>query len=137
MNYLKDVQIKKGYDKDDNDKIWRCNKNKWRNDRWNTSQLVLLFTLVLAQAIKTIEGLGTIRNNLTQVIAFADDILIVPRNKREWERVKLKVEQDTMKMGLKINEAKIYYMQCSKEDRKMESLRCGSYIFYEVKYLNI
>lgn len=100
----------------------------------------LLFTLSMDAVIKKIEDIGTINKNLTQIIAYADDVAIISRSKKELETVILKLIEEAKKRGLEVNVEKTKYMFHSRKDRIMTNFICGSHTFKEVetfKYLGI
>lgn len=59
--------------------------------------------------------------------------MIVSRNKRELDRVILKLEQEKIKRELKINGDKTKYMHRSRKYRKIESLTYERYTFNEIE----
>jgi hypothetical protein len=72
----------------------------------------LLFNVVLEVIVRraNLRTTGTIYNKETQLLAFADDIVIVGRSQSAVRDAYLALEREAAKVGLKINEQKIKYM---------------------------
>ena len=56
---------------------------------------------------------GTIFSKLSQICAYADDIVIVARTQKKLTEVYLVLEDETSKLGMEINEKKTKYMVIS------------------------
>ena len=72
----------------------------------------ILFNLVLEAAFRDtgIPTEGIVYQRKQQIIAYADDIALITRSKRELESVFSKLERATRRYGLKINEEKTKYL---------------------------
>lgn len=83
------------------------------------SNLIIQFetSLSLLKRIKDIKA-----RNLTQVTAYADNVVIVSRNSHELR-----------KSSLELNEYKTKHMRCTKADRSQHHIIFGTYSFEEVK----
>ena len=64
---------------------------------------------------------GLINHKKHQCLAFADDLVIVTRNKRELQDCIFKLEEEAQRMGLHINETKTKYMTWTDKDYKKGS----------------
>ena len=100
-----------------------------------------LFITSLDCIIKQIENIGTLNKKSVQIIAYADDIVIITRRKKYLENTFQIIEQESKERGLAINETKTKYMHCDrKKDKQLGSLQIGQYSFEEAetfKYLGI
>ena len=63
-----------------------------------------LFILALHHGVQKIDQRGTIFTKLSQTSAYADDIVIVARTQKKLIEVYLDLEDETSKLGMKINE---------------------------------
>lgn len=73
-----------------------------------------------------------------QIIAYADDVVIIARNVRALRETFTQLKQAAEERGLKVNENKTKYMRQQKNKSKNQDLRIGKYVFEEVqtfKYL--
>lgn len=104
-----------------------------------------LFNLTLEKVIRDtqLKTKGTIFNQRVQVLAYADDIVIITRAKRTLIQAIQSLEREAKKMGLIINETKTKYMLLGKrrEDALQDTLRVttedgNSYSFEKVKCFN-
>lgn len=73
----------------------------------------ILFNIALEKIIRNTDltTTGTIMNRRVQILAFADDIDIIARTKREMTQAFLNLEKCAKKFGLQINANKTKYMQ--------------------------
>jgi len=69
-----------------------------------------LFNLALHHGVQKIDQKGTIFTKLSQICAYADDIVIVARTRKKVTEVYLDLEDETSKMGMEINVKKTKYM---------------------------
>jgi hypothetical protein len=63
-----------------------------------------LFILALHHGAQKIDQRGTIFTKLSQTSAYADDIVTVARTQKKLIKVYLDLEDETSKLGMKINE---------------------------------
>jgi Reverse transcriptase (RNA-dependent DNA polymerase) len=72
----------------------------------------ILFNIVLEKILRKCKAYsnGTIYHHRHQILAYADDMVIITRTKSELIKVFKKLEQCAREMGLKINEGKTKYM---------------------------
>lgn len=100
-----------------------------------------LFNLALHYAINKIDFRGHIFKRTRQLGAYADDIVLVARNKNVLKDTFIEMEREVSKIGLEVNEAKTKYMKVSaKENRELLDLHAGHYCFQgvtEFKYLGV
>ena len=66
-----------------------------------------LFILALHYGVQKIDQRGTIFTKLSQICAYADDIVIVARIQKKLTEVYLDLEEETSKLGMEINEKKL------------------------------
>lgn len=100
-----------------------------------------LFNLVLEYIMReaNINRTGLIYHKRHQCLAFADDIAIVSRSKKELREVLIRLEQSAEKMGLEISEKKTKYMEWNRNevrrDGKLEirTAKGKLYSFQEVE----
>jgi len=94
-----------------------------------------LFILALHLGVQKIDQKGTIFTNLSQICAYADDIVIVARTQKKLTEVYLDLEDETSKLGMEINEKKTKYMVTSTYEnrRKAGDLRIGNKTFEAVQ----
>ncbi|KAJ8913476.1 hypothetical protein NQ315_013856, partial [Exocentrus adspersus] len=90
----------------------------------------VLFSLVVDKVIRDAEinRSGLLYYKRHQCLAFADDLVILARNKKELKEVIKRLEEQSVKRGLRINEKKTKYMQM---DRRRIS---GGKVFKRKKY---
>ena len=69
-----------------------------------------LFNLTLHRGVQKIDQRGIIFTKLSQICAYADDIVIVTRTQKKLIEVYLDLEDETSKMGMEINVKKTKYM---------------------------
>ncbi|XP_037928756.1 uncharacterized protein LOC119663164 [Teleopsis dalmanni] len=105
--------------------------------RQGDSLSMLLFNLTLHAVINKIDEDGTIFYKFTQISAYADEVVIIARNKEYLQRVIIQLDQATKQTGLRINEERTKYMTRFPQDGH---IRIGSYNFEsinEFKYLGV
>lgn len=101
----------------------------------------ILFNLVLENILREskIETGGIIYYTRQQIIAYADDLTIVARTKKELQKVFIKLEAKSKEYGLYINEEKTKYMVLRDEEGQMNNIRFQienkEYKFQQVKIL--
>ena len=61
---------------------------------------------------------GNISTRLRQLMAYADDILILVRTKKSLTEALKQLKKSSTEVGLKINEVETKYLKCSKKDTK-------------------
>ena len=99
------------------------------------------FNLALHYAINKIHFRGHIFKRTRQLGAYADDIVLVARNKNVLKDTFIEIEREVSRIGLEVNEGKTKYMKVSaKENRELLDLHTGHYCFQgvtEFKYLGV
>ena len=103
----------------------------------------VLFNIVLERAVRRIEinpG-GTIYNRVSQVVAYADDLVLISRSVQELQEHFLQLEQEAKKVGLSVNTLKTKYMIATRNDNRWgnsNTVQIGDNNFervYKFKYL--
>jgi sorting nexin-29 len=87
-----------------------------------------------------IETKGTIYNKSTQILAYADDIVIVGRSTYALKETMKKLMKAAQVMGLTVNMQKTKYMEVTKRPRNTKLLVIGNQQYERVKefkYLGI
>jgi hypothetical protein len=106
----------------------------------------LFFNVVLEVIVRraNLQTTGTIYNEETQLLTYADDIDIVGRSQSSVRDANLALEGEAAKVGLKINEQKTKYMIAARNDTPIrdvgQSVAIGDKHFEVVKefvYLGI
>jgi len=69
---------------------------------------------------------GNISTRLRQLTAYADDILITARTKQLLMDTFQQLKNNSLEVGLTINEKKTKYLKCVKKDIKTENLNIKS-----------
>jgi hypothetical protein len=93
----------------------------------------ILFDLVLEAILQKMDITGHIGTKITQIFAYADDVVIVSRNKNALKDTIVNTESETRKRGLRINENKTKYMEVTTAASNSDHLRCGKYEFEHLK----
>jgi hypothetical protein len=88
-----------------------------------------LFNLVIDTVLTQLDLRGNISTRLKQLMAYADDILILARTKRSLIEALQQLKKSSIEVGLKINEEKIKYLKCSKKDTKKRGLKLPKPIY--------
>ena len=100
-----------------------------------------LFNIMLEYVIRKLKLQGTIVNRETQVIAYADDIIIISRSKKGLIETCRKLLHESKQVNLKVNESKTKYMKLQRRHKTtIKPLIIDKYTFEEVKtfrYLGI
>jgi hypothetical protein len=99
-----------------------------------------LFIIALHKVIREIDQRETIFNKLSQICAYADDVVLITKTKRKIIHMFDRLETEARKIGLLVNERKTKYMFMTAigNMRKPHNLRIGSKEFEGVsdfKYL--
>jgi len=94
-----------------------------------------LFILALHHGVQKIDQRGTIVTKLSQICAYADDIVNVARTQKKLTEVYLDLEDETSKLGMAINEMKTKYMVTSTYEHRRNAgdLRIGNKTFEAVQ----
>jgi sorting nexin-29 len=94
-----------------------------------------LFILVLHYGVQKIDQRGTIFPKLSQICAYANNIVIVAKTQEKLIEVYLDLEDETSKLGMEINEKKTKYMVTSRYEyrRNVGDLRIGNKTFEAVQ----
>lgn len=100
-----------------------------------------LFNIVLEHVIRKVDCRGIIRNKEGQIIAYADDVLIIGRSTNAIKNIFKNLEKEAKEIGLTINENKSKYMQINtKKQGSRRKMKINKYEFEEVssfKYLGV
>ncbi|XP_055382796.1 uncharacterized protein LOC129612958 [Condylostylus longicornis] len=80
----------------------------------------LMFNLLLQHALGKLYTDGNIFSRTSQIMAYADDVVIIGRSVRAMCEAFVKIENETSKIGLKINEAKTKYLEMSRTPRRRQ-----------------
>ena len=95
-----------------------------------------LFDLVLEAILQQINITGHIGTKIIQILAYADDVAIVGRNKNALKDTLVKIECKARKRCLWINENRTKYMEVMRTASNSDHLCCGKYEFEQVKEFN-
>jgi len=96
----------------------------------------ILFDLVLDAILQKINITGHIGTKSIQILAYADDVAIVGRNKNALKDTLVNTKSKARKRGLQINENKTKYMEVTRAASNSDRLRFGKYEFEHVKEFN-
>ena len=75
-----------------------------------------LFNLIIGNLLTQVGLRGNISTRPKQLMAYADDILILARTEKSLIETFKQLKESSMEVGLKINEEKTKYLKCSKKD---------------------
>jgi hypothetical protein len=89
----------------------------------------LLLNLTLESVIRNLEIRGNITTKLKQINAYADDIVITTRTKKDLIQTFEVLERKSSKLGLKVNETKRKYMHLTRNKKAIQELKIGKYKF--------
>jgi len=78
----------------------------------------ILFNLIIDTVLTQLDLRGNIFTFLKQLMAYADDILILTRTKKSQTEALQHLKKSSIEVGLKTNEEKSKYLKCSKKDTK-------------------
>jgi endonuclease/exonuclease/phosphatase family metal-dependent hydrolase len=117
---------------------FRCTSGVKQGDALSAT----LFNIVLNAAMKDLSIRGSIVNRTKQVFAYADDIVLVSRNKQSLIEMFEMLRGEVCKYGLEINYQKTKYMKMSPSERRrtVENLITEEYQIEgvrEFKYLGV
>ena len=79
----------------------------------------LLFNLVLEGIIRKLDTRGNISTKLTQLCAYADDLVIIARTPNALNEMFLTLEKEAQYAGLIVNQSKTKYMKTSRGKDKI------------------
>jgi len=96
----------------------------------------VLFDLVLEAILQKVNITGHKGTKSIQILAYADDVAIVGRNKNALKDTLVNIESEARKRGLRINENKNKYMEVTRASSNSDHLHCGKYEFEHVKEFN-
>ena len=100
-----------------------------------------LFILTIESIILEIDINGTIATKSVQIVAYADDLAIISRDKKSLTKVITDLQIASKRRGLQINEKKTKYMHCSRSIGYTKThMKIGTMSFEEVeefRYLGI
>jgi hypothetical protein len=98
-----------------------------------------LFSLVIDTVPKKLDLRGNISTRLRQLSAYADGILLIARTKQSLIDTVQQLQNDSMEVGLIINEKKTKYLRCTKKkDIRTDNLNINNLHIEQVqqyKYL--
>ncbi|XP_072376062.1 uncharacterized protein [Diabrotica undecimpunctata] len=101
----------------------------------------ILFNIAIEGTVKASKIKGTIAHFSTQIVAYADDLVLMGRDKERLKEAVTILAKAARKRGLKINEGKTKYLLCSRrEDNRTREIKMENYTFESVqqfKYLGI
>lgn len=95
-----------------------------------------LFNIVLEKIIRATNCKGTIVNRESQILAYADDVVIIARTKRGMTEILRIIKEEASKIGLNINENKTKYMRCSRRDDNNSEITIDNCVFEQVENFN-
>ena len=81
-----------------------------------------LFSLVIDTVLNKLDLRDNISTQLRQLMAYADDVLIIARTKQSLIDTIRQLKNNSMEVGLTINEKKTKYLKCTKK-KKTSGLR--------------
>lgn len=99
-----------------------------------------LFNIALEGAVRAAGISGNIAHSSKQLLAYADDIVLIARNRRSLERGLLLLEKEARERGLEINQDKTKYMTSTRRSTNNTNIKIGQYSFKQVesfKYLGV
>lgn len=79
----------------------------------------LLFNLVLEDIIRKLDTRGNISTKLTQMCAYADDLVIIARTSKALDEMFLVLEKEARDAGLIVNKSKTKYMKTVRGTEKI------------------
>ena len=85
---------------------WSNQRKLYAGVRQGDYLSALLFNLTLESVIRNLETGGNITTKLKQISAYADDIVITARTKKDLIQTFEVLERESIKLGLKANETK-------------------------------
>jgi hypothetical protein len=80
----------------------------------------LLFNLTLESVIQNLEIRENITTKLKQIKAYADDIVITGRTKKDLIQTFEVLERESINLGLKVNETKTKYMHLTRNKKTIQ-----------------
>lgn len=114
--------------------------NIQRGVRQGDALSTTLFNIALDGTVKATGMYETIIRSSWQLIAYADDIALIAKNKRSLEKGLLMLEREAGKRGLEINEEKTKYMASTRKSKDNDYIKIGPYTFKQVetfRYLGV
>lgn len=94
----------------------------------------VLFNHVLEAAVRNLDAHGCINIKATQICAYADDVAIISRYKEDLKDLFVQLERNAAYFGLKVNESKTKYMECTKQNDGLNKIQIGEYGFEKVNH---
>jgi len=91
----------------------RSEKHQIRTSEFNTGVKqadglsTAVFITALHKVIQEIDQRGTIFNKLSQIRAFADDVVLITKTKRKLTQMYDRLETEARKIGVLVNERKL------------------------------
>ena len=97
-----------------------------------------LFNPVIDTVLKQLDLKGNISTRLRQLVAYADNLLIITRTKQSLIDTLQQIKSSSMDVGLRINEEKTKYLKCSKKDTSTGNLTSNDFMTYIlIEFTNI
>lgn len=112
------------------------NFNLEKGTRQGDGLAPLLFNIALHIAVtkSEVQIHGTIFNKTQQILGYADDVVITGRRIKDVEEALLKLDNETQKLGFKINTKKSKFMSITKKQNdQIKEVKMGTYKFEKVK----
>ena len=96
-----------------------------------------LFILPLHNAAQEIDQRGTIYTKSSQISAYTDDVVIVPRSESRLRQIYRETEEKPQQMGLTVNEKKTKHMivSATQMGRQTQNWKVGDKVFERVSSL--
>ena len=95
-----------------------------------------LFSLVTDTILKKLDIRGNISTQLRQLFAYADDVLITARTVQSLMDTLQQLKNNSLEVGITINEKKTKYLKCTTKDINIENLNIRSSYIEQVKQYN-
>ena len=94
-----------------------------------------LFNIALEGVVKASSIEGTLRERARQIVAYADDVAVVAKNKRILKQTIQNIATEARKRGLEINQQKTKYMKISRDKPtcRQGEIKLGEFMFEEVE----
>lgn len=109
-----------------------------RGVRQGDALSTILFNIVLERVVRniSINPGGTIFNRMVQIMAYADDVVLISRSIQEMKTSFIQLEEESTKMGLRVNETKTKYMIATREEnrwKQIDNIAIQKYKFERVR----
>lgn len=112
---------------------FRINKGVRQGDALSAT----LFNLAMEGTIRRLKVHGNIKTREAQILAYADDIVIISRSLKKMTEIFKKLIKESKMIGLEINESKTKYMKCKRgKDDTRKVVKIENYELEKVKDFN-